>query len=241
MPTPLGRPIVVAGRLASADAPDEVMVNEAFVRQYDVGLGDRLRLQAFAAGETEHTPADRRRSPAVEARIVGVVRTLQDLSAANEGGGGEVSATIFTRPGWTGGWARRAFFSAVLVQARGDDATRARSAIDAAFPDRLVNNQYGSSADDEVPLRDAYHYEAEAALAVAALTALAALVFVGQASPVRFGESGRRRRAPLDRPVAPAGGACRSWAGRDHRCRRGGGRRRDRHRSLPRRSHRPRP
>ncbi len=182
MPTPLGRPIVVAGRLAGAESPDEVMVNEAFVRQYDLGLGDRLRLQAFAAGETEHTPADRRRSPAVEARIVGVVRTLQDLSAANEGGRAAVSATIFTRPGVDRRMGHAvAFFSAVLVQARGDDATRARSAIDAAFPDRLVNNQYGSSADDEVPLRDAYHYEAEAALAVAALTALAALVFVGQA------------------------------------------------------------
>jgi hypothetical protein len=74
-----------------------------------------------------------------------------------------------------------AFFSAVLVQARDGDAPRARAAIDRAFPDRPVNNQYGTSADDEVPLRDAYHYEAQAALAVAVLTALAALVFVGQA------------------------------------------------------------
>ena len=141
------------------------MVNEAFLRQYDVGLGDRLRLQAFAAGETEQTPVDQRRSPAVEARIVGVVRTLQDLSAANDGGQAKVSATIFTRPGVD----RRmehaaAFFSAVLVQARDGDATRARAAIDQAFPDRPVNNQYGTSADDEVPLRDAYHYEAQAAL-----------------------------------------------------------------------------
>ena len=39
MPTPLGRPIVVGGRLAEADAPDEVMVNEAFLRQYDVEPG----------------------------------------------------------------------------------------------------------------------------------------------------------------------------------------------------------
>ena len=158
------------------------MVNEAFLRQYDVGLGDRLRLQAFAAGENEQTPVDQRRSPAVEARIVGVVRTLQDLSAANDGGQAKVSATIFTRPGVD----RRmehaaAFFSAILVQARDGDATRARAAIDRAFPDRPVNNQYGTSADDEVPLRDAYHYEAQAALAVAVLTALAALVFVGQA------------------------------------------------------------
>jgi len=182
MPTPLGRPIVVGGRLADADAPDEVMVNEAFLRQYDVGLGDRLRLQAFAAGENEETPVDQRRSPAVEARIVGVVRTLQDLSAANDGGQAKVSATVFTRPGVD----RRmehaaAFFSAVLVQARDGDAPRARAAIDRAFPHRPVNNQYGTSADDEVPLRDAYHYEARAALAVAVLTALAALVFVGQA------------------------------------------------------------
>jgi hypothetical protein len=182
MPTPLGHPILLAGRLAEADAPDEVMVDEAFLRQYDVRLGDRLRLQAFAVGETEQTRADQRRSPAVEARIVGVVRTLQDLSAANDGGQAEVSATIFTRPGVDRRMEHAAtFFSAVLVQARDGDATRARAAIDRAFPDRLVNNQYGSSADDEVPLRDSYHYEALAALSVAVLTALAALVFVGQA------------------------------------------------------------
>ncbi|HEX6786798.1 MAG TPA: FtsX-like permease family protein, partial [Acidimicrobiales bacterium] len=182
MPTPLGRPIVVAGRLAPADAPDEVMVNEAFLGQYDVGLGDRLRLQAFATGESEQTPADQRRSPAVEARIVGVVRTLQDLSAANDGGQAKVSATIFTRPGLDRRMAHAAaFYSAIRVQARDGDATRARAAIDRAFPGRPVNNQYSTSADDEVPVRDAYHYEARAALAVAVLTALAALVFVGQA------------------------------------------------------------
>ena len=52
MTTPLGRPIVVGGRLAAPDAPDEVMVNEAFLRQYDVGLGDRL-----------HPPGGRPASP----------------------------------------------------------------------------------------------------------------------------------------------------------------------------------
>ena len=142
MTTPLGRPIVVGGRLAAPDAPDEVMVNEAFLRQYDVSLGDRLRLQAFAAGESEQTPVDQRRSPAVEARVVGVVRTLQDLSAANVGDEAKVSATIFTRPGVD----RRmehaaAFFSAIRVQARDGDATRARGAIDRKFPERPVNDQ----------------------------------------------------------------------------------------------------
>ena len=108
MATPLGRPIVVGGRLAAADAPDEVMVNEAFLRQYDVSLGDRLRLQAFAAGETEQTPVDQRRSPAVEAQIVGVVRTLQDLERGQRWRPGE-GARRPSSParGSTGGWSTR--------------------------------------------------------------------------------------------------------------------------------------
>ena len=171
------------GRLAEADAPDEVMVNEAFLRQYDVDLGDRLRLQAFAAGETEETPVDQRRSPAVEARIVGVVRTLQDLSAANDGGQAKVSASIFTRPGVD----RRmehaaAFFSAVLVQARDGDATsgagRDRPGVPGPAGQQPVRDRARTT---RCRCRDAYHYEAQAALAVAVLTALAALVFVGQA------------------------------------------------------------
>ena len=53
--TPVGRPVLLEGTLASADAPDEVMVNEAFVRTYGVGLGDQLLLRAFTPGEDDRT------------------------------------------------------------------------------------------------------------------------------------------------------------------------------------------
>ena len=79
-----------------------------------------------------------------------------------------MAATVFTRPGVD----RRmtdasAFFAAVLVQARDGDAGAAHAAVARAFPDRILNNQYDVSADDLVPLRDAYGYEADAARAVA--------------------------------------------------------------------------
>ena len=97
--TPVGRPAVVEGRIAEADSPDEVMVNEAFVRTYGAGLRDHLLLRAFTPGEDDRTPPDDLRGPELDLRIVGVVRTFDDLSAVNRGGEASVAATVFTRPG----------------------------------------------------------------------------------------------------------------------------------------------
>jgi ABC-type lipoprotein release transport system permease subunit len=180
--TPVGRPVLLEGTLAAADAPDEVMVNEAFVRTYGVGLSDQLLLRAFTPGEDDRTaPADLR-GPELALRIVGVVRTFEDLSALNRGGEASVAATVFTRPGVDQRMTDAApFFAAVLVQARDGDAGNAHAAVERAFPGRVLNNQYEVSADDVVPLRDAYGYEADAARAVALLLSIGSIVFVGQA------------------------------------------------------------
>ena len=183
LPTPLGRPIVVRGRLAEADAPDEVMVNEAFLRQYDVDLGDRLRLQAFAAGEPTRRPSISGTARRFEARGSSASSARsRTSSAANDGGQAKVSASIFTRPGVD----RRmehaaAFFSAVLVQARDGDAPRRRSAIRPGVPGPSGQQPVRDQRDDEVPLRDAYHYEAQAASGGRRPHRAGRVVFVGQA------------------------------------------------------------
>ena len=180
--TPNGRPAVVHGRLAGSDAPDEVMVNEAFVHDHGLGLGDRMLVRPFGEGEDESTPDGQRTGEEIAVRIVGVVRTSSDLSAANQGDPGQVSAQLFTRPGVDRQMIGATLaYSAIFVQARGGDAVQAWTALERAFPDRIFNNQYSSSADDVVPVRDAYRYEADAARAIAVLTALAAVIFVGQA------------------------------------------------------------
>lgn len=72
-PTVLGEPEVIAGRLAAEDAPDEVMLNEVTARNFGLRPGDRLWL----GGGEGATPASD--SPAVEATVTGIIRTVADL------------------------------------------------------------------------------------------------------------------------------------------------------------------
>jgi ABC-type lipoprotein release transport system permease subunit len=174
--TPGGRPVVLQGRLADPEALDETVINEAAVRTTGLGLGDRLDMRWLVPGEFERdAPAT---GPQLTLEIVGIVRTGADLSAFD---GSDVAALLLTGPAvwravedeaWLG-------FTAIAIQAA--DADAARAAIQAAFPGRVFNIEPGTSADDDQPIRDAFAYEAKAALAFAVLTGLAALIFVGQA------------------------------------------------------------
>ena len=241
---PSGDPSWSVGAWPAADAPDEVMVNE----RLPPPVRRRPGRPPPPAGRSRPARPSRRRSISGAAR-----RSRRGSSASSARSRTSARPTTAARPrsrrpssparGSTGGWSTPPRSSrAIRVQARDGDATRARAAIDRAFPDRPVNNQYGTSADDEVPLRDAYHYEAQAALAVAVLTALAALVFVGQALARQV------RREWADADVLRSIGlsprqAALAAAGRGLiiGVRRGAGGRRARHRSVPRGADRPRP
>ena len=70
-------------------------------------------------------------------------------------------------------------YSAIMIRTTDDVA--ARAAIEDTFRGRTFNNGFNFAADDFVPIDDAYRYESRAAVAFAVVTALAGLVFVGQA------------------------------------------------------------
>ena len=173
-----GRPVVLAGRLADDDADDEAIINEHFRDRYGVDVGDRVQLQFLTdadLGTSGADPATPR--PTVEVEVVGLVRTEDDLNA---GVSYEAREMIQTPPGVE----RRAAGAATLYSAimiRTTDDVAARASIDDAFRGRTFNNSFNVAADDFVPIDDAYHYESRAAVAFAVVTALAGLVFVGQA------------------------------------------------------------
>jgi hypothetical protein len=80
------RGVVVEGRRADPGDPHELVLSEVTARQYGLGVGDTAELatlspeqvSAMFEGQQEPTSFD---GPVVEMRVVGVVRTLSDLSA----------------------------------------------------------------------------------------------------------------------------------------------------------------
>ncbi len=173
-----GRPVVLAGRLADDDADDEAIINELFRDRYGVEVGDRVQLQFLTEADLETSGADPATPrPTVEVEVVGLVRTEDDLNA---GVSFETREMIQTPPGVERRAAGAAtIYSAIMIRTTDDVA--ARASIDDAFRGRTFNNSFNVAADDFVPIDDAYRYESRAAVAFAVVTALAGLVFVGQA------------------------------------------------------------
>ena len=190
--TPAGQPLVVQGRLADVGAPAEVVVNEVAARTAGLRLGDHARGPVVGPGRRRwRGPAS---GPRLSLQIVGIIRAANDLSASLSGSAAD--AFFFTGPGtwraledeaWVG------YKQIALQVARGADAGAVESAIRSAFPGRIVNIEAIIGDDDTQSGQDAVGYEAKAAFAFAALTGLAAIVFVGQA----IGRQVRREWADL--------------------------------------------
>ena len=222
--TPAGQPIVVQGRLADAEAPGEVVINEVAARTAGLRLGDHVEVRWLAPDDVgDEGPAS---GPRLSLQIVGIIRAAFDLAASLSDGAAE--AFFFTGPGtwravedeaWLG-------YTSIAVQvARSSDAGAVESAIRSAFPGRVVDIEATIGVDDTQPGQEAVGYEAKAAFAFAALTGLAAVVFVGQA----IGRQVRREWADLS--TLRALGLSRDQAGAAAAGSRGG----DRPRRCPRR------
>lgn len=193
MPSVEGDQILVAGRWSSPNAADEVMVNEWFIEQSGVAVGDEVLLTFWAPDELGKATRDRDRlhGPTVRVRVVGVVRGLLDLAAGADVIG---EAEVIAGPGLApviGGTGR---FGGIVIRARDGDGEAAAAAIDRAFPGRLLNVSSAVGTDELEPIREAISYEARGALAFGAVTALAATMFVGQA----VARQSRREWAELD-------------------------------------------
>jgi hypothetical protein len=171
VPTMIGEPVVVEGRLARDDASDEVMIREPAATSLGVEPGDPIWL-------TDAT-APRAREPIV-ATVVGVIRTPVDLLPL--GLESDTGPVLMARGGW--------------VEAHGDDLTGFHNLavwLDdgdvAGFQERArqaLGDQYGGSEPilplgEQATVEQATQFESRAAAATAAIGGLATLFFVGQA------------------------------------------------------------
>src|SRR4029453_4690931 len=76
-----------SGRMPDASAPHEVAVNEVAAQYFDVGIGDQLVLHSYAPDQVSAWISGVRepfRGPTVEALVVGVFRTAEDVSDNSE-------------------------------------------------------------------------------------------------------------------------------------------------------------
>jgi hypothetical protein len=185
------RPIVLEGRTLDPARADEVLISPAFRDTFGFGVGDSLTIRLYsaetvdAAARGDELPAEPD-GPAVEARIVGIVRTFMFQDEPGDFAGG-----LVTTPGLfaqyeanLAGTSGSAVFNAVVRLRDGESDLAAfktdlqrlsgRTDID------MVNLAEAARHDREVTA-----FEANALLAFAVAAGVAATFLVGQ-SVVRY-------------------------------------------------------
>ena len=181
-----GEQILVDGRWFAPDSTGEVVVNERFIEQSGVAVGEELILTFWAPDESATVPdeGERLHGPTARVLVVGVVRGLLDLAASTDSVSSVIDESkIVGGPALAAATSGAGGFGGVLVRARDGDNGAAAAAIEQAFEGRPVNMapSAGAAIAEIGPVRDAITYEARAAVAFGAIAALAAAVFVGQA------------------------------------------------------------
>jgi len=185
--TSSGRALLVAGRIADFDAPDEVMANEAFLASRRAKVGETIQFAVY--GEDEFDAAGEGSVPPLRAahgvRIVGVIRQPTDLDAQDVNGG------LYTDFGHLllGPGVLRTFdfdvasYGIAIGIVPSDPNRDVEAAVRNALPGRTV--QFFAVGGDTVDQLDAIgrsvHLQASGARAFALTSMLAALVFGGQA------------------------------------------------------------
>lgn len=221
VPTASGSPVVVAGRLAAADAPDELMLTETLANALGIDAGDEVWVAGFVESADEAGEA-----PAPEpfaSTVVGVVRTLPGLLPDDGGGLDPFTPHVFARGGWTEAHQTQVPTSgnSVSVWLADGDVDAFLGRLGEALPRQAFHPSPGLDPALRSTLTQATRYESSAALAIAAIAALAALFFVGQivrrqsreeaaddAVLLALGMSRRDlRHAALVRSLPPAAGA----------------------------------
>ena len=87
---------MVRGRLAEQEADDEVVVNEVFAEARRVEVGQQIDIQLLTEAEVAQQP-DAPPGPTIRLRVVGIVRSLGDLSSKVAGSASD--ELILTPPG----------------------------------------------------------------------------------------------------------------------------------------------
>ncbi|MGH9269884.1 MAG: FtsX-like permease family protein, partial [Ilumatobacteraceae bacterium] len=179
-----GTPIVVAGRRPDPAAVDEVAVNETLAGMMALQVGDELDL-TFAAPEelgASAAPGESFSGPRHRARVVGIERNLVDLlNVVSTSASAIDAARVSAGPALAASVEEAAAFRGIAVAARNGDVPATRAAIDEAYAGRLYQMTPLVDADDRDPIVEAISYEAGGTVLFGVITAVAAVVFVGQA------------------------------------------------------------
>lgn len=169
----VNRPLLVAGRLPDPTRVDEVLMNRAAAKQFDLKVGDRLTLvSALEFPETEDAPVEG--GPSTAVTVVGIGDSNIDLVFYGDGPGYVISAAFLAaHPEVPRG-------GNLVVRLRpGTDisAFRARVAEVMGLPNIPVRDQ----AEDSKRITHGTDIERTALLLFAGAVALAGIVLVGQA------------------------------------------------------------
>ena len=185
--TSSGRARLVAGRLPRVDAPDEVLANEPFLHSRHVKVGDTIALGLYAA--TEFDQAGEGAEPPSRApravRVVGAIRGPSDLQSETADGGIYTQfAHLLLGPGVLHAFDDDAATYGILIGVVPRDGS---VDVEALLAERFatgpvdVRGLGGDEGDQLDAIGRSVHLQANGVRALAATTALAALVFGGQA------------------------------------------------------------
>jgi ABC-type lipoprotein release transport system permease subunit len=164
-PTAAGRPIVVEGRVADRDAPDEITLNESAARRLGIGVGDSFHLAAPGSDDV------------VTSTVVGIVRIVDHFLPVDDA----TSAAFNVREGWIAANRDRVVsFDSVIVQTEDGHAEEVSAAIPQTFEGQRVNVEDFVPADQHRISRQALTFESNALVAVAVASALAGAALVSQ-------------------------------------------------------------
>jgi FtsX-like permease family len=187
-----GRPIVVAGRLPDERRAEEAVVDEELAERRHLHVGDRYRVGAFTlqqfgpAGEGAPVAP---RGAAVDLRVVGIVRFPKDLApvVTDQDNIFVNTGQLYLTPAYWRRYgpdiARYGIGLAVVLRNGQADLPRLSADLRRLYGDQAAVEPVGGLTTDETitaGTRRAIRLESLALAGFAVLTALAALLLVGQ-------------------------------------------------------------
>jgi ABC-type lipoprotein release transport system permease subunit len=176
------RPVVLDGRLADPNRPDEAVVTQAFVDTYGKGVGDSVRFELFAPEQVPESygdgPAD---GPVIDAAIVGVIRSPWFGDSLDTLGTAIPSAGLYTtyEDNFLGADRSWAFLNA-LVRLDGGEAAIPEFTARLAELTGSSDIEYWNLAEQAREIDRAARFEANSLLAFAVAAGIAAVFLVGQ-------------------------------------------------------------
>ena len=184
-----GTPIIVDGRLADPDVAAEATVNEEEATRMGVGVGDQLVITPYRSDEFDLAGEGAAVAGGMQTTvtIVGITRRPSDL-VGRLGGTSiyEDTSAVSVGPAWWreigGDAATYGVGVSVLTTPSASQEFVARAVSD-RWPDRLWQTEIGDlfAQDGQRTVRDAIRLQAVGLYLIAAVVAVAGLLFAGQA------------------------------------------------------------